>query len=44
MKILIVEDQMRVGRFVEKALAEQHYIAFLAGSCAAARDAVAEAP
>jgi DNA-binding response OmpR family regulator len=44
MKILIVEDQRRVGRFVEKALAEQHYIAFLAGSCAAARDAVAEAP
>jgi DNA-binding response OmpR family regulator len=44
MKVLIVEDQRRVGRFVEKALAEQHYIAFLAGSCAAARDAVAEAP
>jgi DNA-binding response OmpR family regulator len=44
MKILIVEDQKRVGRFVEKALAEQNYIAFLAASCAAARDAVAEAP
>jgi DNA-binding response OmpR family regulator len=44
MKILIVEDQKRVGRFVEKALAEQNYAAFLAGSCAAARDAVAEAP
>jgi DNA-binding response OmpR family regulator len=44
MKVLIVEDQKRVGRFVEKALAEQNYIAFLAGSCAAARDAVAEAP
>jgi DNA-binding response OmpR family regulator len=44
MKILIVEDQRRVGRFVEKALAEQNYIAFLAGSCAAARDAVTEAP
>lgn len=44
MKILIVEDQRRVGRFVEKALAEQDYIAFLASSCAAARDAVAEAP
>jgi DNA-binding response OmpR family regulator len=44
MKILIVEDQKRVGRFVEKALAEQNYTAFLAGSCAAARDAVAEAP
>jgi DNA-binding response OmpR family regulator len=44
MKILIVEDQRRVGRFVEKALAEQNYVAFLAGSCAAARDAVAETP
>jgi DNA-binding response OmpR family regulator len=43
MKILIVEDQRRVGRFVEKALSEQNYIASLAGSCAAARDAAAEA-
>ncbi len=33
-----------MGRFVEKAFAEQNYVAFLAGSCAAARDAVAEAP
>ena len=44
MKILIVEDQRRVGRFVEKALAEQNYVAHLAGSCAAARDAIAESP
>ena len=44
MKILIVEDQRRVGHFVEKALAEQNYIACLAGSCAAARDALAESP
>ena len=44
MKILIVEDQRRVGRFVEKALAEQNYIARVAGSCASARDAIAEAP
>jgi DNA-binding response OmpR family regulator len=44
MKILIVEDQRRVGRFVEKALAEQNYVARLAGSCAAARDAIAESP
>jgi len=32
MKILIVEDERRVGRIVEKALAEQNYVAFLAGS------------
>jgi DNA-binding response OmpR family regulator len=44
MKILIVEDQRRMGRFVEKALAEQNYVARLAGSCAAARDALAESP
>jgi DNA-binding response OmpR family regulator len=44
MKILIVEDQRRVGRFVEKALAEQNYLARVAGSCAAARDAMAESP
>jgi len=42
MEILIVEDQRRLGRFVEKAFAEQNYVARLAGSCAAARDAVAE--
>jgi DNA-binding response OmpR family regulator len=44
MKILIVEDKRRVGRFVEKALAEQHYVVRLAESCAAARDALAESP
>lgn len=44
MKILIVEDQRRVGRFVERALTEQSYASVLAGSCAAARDAVAEEP
>jgi len=33
-----------MGRFVEKALAEQNYVARLAGSCAAARDALAESP
>jgi DNA-binding response OmpR family regulator len=44
MKILIVEDQRRVGQFVEKALAEQNYITRLAGSCAAAQDALAESP
>jgi DNA-binding response OmpR family regulator len=44
MKLLIVEDQRRVGRFVEKALAEQNYTVKLADSCAAARDALAESP
>jgi DNA-binding response OmpR family regulator len=44
MKILIVEDQRKVGTFVEKALAEQNYTAKLAGTCAAARDALAESP
>jgi DNA-binding response OmpR family regulator len=44
MKILIVEDEQRVGRFVEKALAEQNYAARLVGSCSAARDAAVEAP
>lgn len=44
MKILIVEDQRKVGNFVEKALAEQNYVARVAGSCAAARDVLAESP
>lgn len=44
MKILVVEDERRVGQFVEKALAEQHYTTRLVGSCAEARDALAESP
>ena len=44
MKILIVEDERRVGRFVERALQEQAYTVRLVGSCAAARDALAESP
>jgi DNA-binding response OmpR family regulator len=44
MKILVVEDERRVGLFVEKALNEQNYAARLVGSCAAARDALAESP
>jgi DNA-binding response OmpR family regulator len=43
-KILIVEDHRRVGQFVESALAEQSYATRLVHSCAAARDALAEAP
>jgi DNA-binding response OmpR family regulator len=44
MKILIVDDQRRVGRFLEKALAELSYAAKSVESCAAARDALAESP
>jgi DNA-binding response OmpR family regulator len=42
MKILVVEDQSRMGLFVEKALAEQGYSARIVGTCAAARDALCE--
>lgn len=44
MKVLVVEDQRRVGQFVEKALAEQNYTTRLVGTCAAAREALSEAP
>ncbi|MDR0901736.1 MAG: response regulator transcription factor [Opitutaceae bacterium] len=44
MKILIVEDERKVGRFIERALAEQHHTARLVGTCAAALDALAESP
>jgi DNA-binding response OmpR family regulator len=42
MKILIVEDQRRVGSFVERAFAEHNYVTRLVGSCAAAWDAITE--
>ncbi len=44
MKILIVENERKVGSFIEKALAEQAYTTCLTTSCAAARDALADAP
>ena len=44
MKILIVEDERRVARFIERALQEQAYTVQVAGTCAAARDALAESP
>ena len=44
MKILIVEDERKVAQFVERALTEQSYTTYVAGSCAAARDALAESP
>ncbi len=42
MKILIVEDERKVAQFVERALTEQSYTPHVVGSCAAARDALAE--
>jgi two-component system copper resistance phosphate regulon response regulator CusR len=42
MKILIVEDERRVAEFIERALTEQAYTTVRAGTCAAARDALAE--
>lgn len=44
MKILIVEDEPRMGAFIVKALTEQSYTVQLVRTCAAARDALAEAP
>lgn len=44
MKVLIVEDERKVSRFVERALSEQAYTTRVAGSCSAARDALAESP
>lgn len=44
MKVLIVEDERKVGQFIEQALTEQSHTAKLVGSCAAARDALAESP
>jgi two-component system copper resistance phosphate regulon response regulator CusR len=44
MKVLIVEDERKVGQFIEQALAEQSHTTRLVDSCAAARDALAESP
>ncbi len=44
MKVLIVEDEPRMGAFIVKALTEQSYTVQLVRTCAAARDALAEAP
>lgn len=44
MKVLIVEDERKVGQFIERALTEQHHAARLAKSCREARDALAEEP
>lgn len=42
MKILIVEDQERLARFVKQGLSEHAYRVNWVGSCAAARDALCE--
>ncbi len=42
MKILVVEDERKLGQFVQKGLQEAAYTATLVGSCAAAEDALAE--
>lgn len=42
MKILLVEDERKVAQFAKKALAEQSYTVQTVGTCAAARDALAE--
>ncbi|MDE2110102.1 MAG: response regulator transcription factor [Alphaproteobacteria bacterium] len=42
MKVLIVEDHRRLGRFLKQSLTENHYTVAWATSCAEARDLLAE--
>jgi DNA-binding response OmpR family regulator len=42
MKVLIVEDERKLGQFLQKGLQEATYTARLVGTCAAANDALAE--
>ena len=42
MKILIVEDQMRLGQFLKQGLSESRYTVTWARNCAEANDAIAE--
>ena len=44
MKVLIVEDQQRLGQFLERGLKEQAYTVTWLRSCAEARDALADSP
>ncbi len=44
MKVLVVEDERKVGQFVAQALMEQSYTCRLVGTARAARDALAETP
>jgi DNA-binding response OmpR family regulator len=43
MKILVVEDERKLGQFIQKGLQEASYTALLVGTCTAAEDALAEA-
>lgn len=42
MKVLIVEDERKLGQFVQKGLQEAAYTAHLVGTCREAEDALAE--
>lgn len=42
MKVLIVEDEKKLGQFIERALVEQSHTAHWVGTCKAARDALAD--
>jgi DNA-binding response OmpR family regulator len=42
MKVLIVEDQQRLGLFLKQGMSEHSYTVGLAASCAEARDALCE--
>jgi two-component system copper resistance phosphate regulon response regulator CusR/two-component system response regulator QseB len=44
MKVLIVEDQQRLGQFLEQGLKECAYTATWVSTCKAAKDALAETP
>jgi DNA-binding response OmpR family regulator len=42
MKVLIIEDQQRLGLFLKQGMSEQSYTVSLVGSCREARDALCE--
>jgi DNA-binding response OmpR family regulator len=42
MKVLIVEDQLRLGRFLQQGMTEHAYTVTLVGSCREARNALCE--
>ncbi len=42
MKILVVEDQVRLADFLRQSLMERSYTVTVAGSCSAANDAISE--
>ena len=42
MRILIVEDDKRVSRFIEKGLSENAYTCNCAGTCSEANDLISE--